>query len=243
MKKISFCITCKNRFHQISKTLGRNLKDNESLQKDVEFILVDFDSHDGLRDWVLTNFSEELASGYLKFFHTAELPSWDCSVAKNTSHYLATGTILVNLDCDNYTGKNGALFVLKQFSIYGPKLLLHQASGKPSDGSFGRIAVRRSYFLAVGGYNQSFNPMGYQDTDLIHRLIAHGLFYIIKTQSAYNQAIPNTKEESIKYSNSEKPYLQMDRENKLLSKKSIAEGNIIVNAGSIGITENIFQLI
>ena len=47
---LSFCITCKNRLHQISKTLPQNLKDNKN--KDIEFILVDFSSKDGLKEYV-----------------------------------------------------------------------------------------------------------------------------------------------------------------------------------------------
>ena len=34
--KISFCITCKNRFYQIKKTLPQNLEDNRRLQEIVE---------------------------------------------------------------------------------------------------------------------------------------------------------------------------------------------------------------
>lgn len=104
---LSFCITCKNRFHQISKTLRQNLDDNSLFSELVEFVLVDFGSTDGLRKWVICNFRDELESGYLKYYYTEELPFWHCSVAKDTSHLLASGEILVNLDCDNFTGPNG----------------------------------------------------------------------------------------------------------------------------------------
>ncbi len=54
--KISFCITCKNRLHQIRQTLPKNLEDNRRLQELVEFVLVDFGSTDGLRKWISDNF-------------------------------------------------------------------------------------------------------------------------------------------------------------------------------------------
>ena len=45
MIKVSFCVTCMNRFHQINKTLPQNLKDNIDHQNMIEFILVDFGSN------------------------------------------------------------------------------------------------------------------------------------------------------------------------------------------------------
>lgn len=111
----SFCITCKNRFHQISKTLRRNLDDNRLFKGLIEFILVDFGSTDGLYSWITNNFKHKMEEGYLKYYYTDELPYWHCSIAKNTSHLLAKNKILVNLDCDNYTGYNGGRFVIRQW--------------------------------------------------------------------------------------------------------------------------------
>src|ERR1700742_2651942 len=114
MKKLSFCITCKNRFHQIARTLPQNLSDNLSGKEDMEFVLVDFGSSDGLKEWVITNFKRELNSGYLKYFFTGSLEHWHASIAKNTAHYCSVGEIVVNLDCDNYTGAEGGAFVMDQ---------------------------------------------------------------------------------------------------------------------------------
>ena len=44
--KLSFCITHKNRFEHLQKTLFQNLKDNEEDRIDIEFILMDFDESD-----------------------------------------------------------------------------------------------------------------------------------------------------------------------------------------------------
>lgn len=243
MKQISFCITCKNRLHQISKTLLKNLDDNRSMSEFIEFVLVDFGSTDGLKDWIIANFSEDVKTGYLNFFYTKELPNFHASVAKNTSHKLAKGKIVVNLDCDNFTGIDGGLYILSQFSTYGTSIVLHQGSVDPTDGSFGRISMLKKYFLAIGGYDESFHPMAYQDKDLIHRSVEFGLFYTIKDDPKYNKAISNLKDESILYTNSSTPYFIMVRENRLLSLKNIREGNIIVNNGLPGIKKKIRKLI
>ena len=49
-----------------------------------------------------------------------------CSKCKNTSHRLGNNDILVNLDCDNFTGPNGGLFILTQFEKLPRKTLIHQ---------------------------------------------------------------------------------------------------------------------
>lgn len=132
--KISFCITCKNRLYQIKKTLPQNLEDNRRLQEIVEFVLVDFGSTDGLRKWISDNFKHEIRSGYLKYFYTEEMVYWHASIAKNTAHMLAQNDILVNLDCDNYTGSNGGWFVILQFIKNDGPMFLHQCSDDGFDG-------------------------------------------------------------------------------------------------------------
>lgn len=239
---LSFCITCKNRFHQIRQTLRKNLDDNRSMQDSIEFILVDFGSQDGLREWVITHFQNELNSGYLKFFYTEELPYWHFSIAKNTAHLLCRNDILVNLDCDNFTGVHGAQFVINQFMHYPYPMLLHQCSDDGYDGSFGRISIRRSDFVSAGGYDESFEPAGYQDMDLINRLGAMGILRIEEKNSLYNQAIRNSKEECINQVHSHyATWREMDRHNAALSKKNISSGCLVANNGTFGIRHNLFQ--
>lgn len=173
---LSFCITSLKRHEQIVQTLPRNLHDNELDRDIVDFVLVDFNQDDALHTFVLQQCADALSDGYLKYYRSRALPSWHASVAKNTAHALATGTVLVNLDGDNFTGPRGGRFVLQHF-FTGDKqngdakpLVLHQLSGDKGNGTFGRIACRRSDFWAVNGYDQSFAPMGAQDVDLMRRL-------------------------------------------------------------------------
>lgn len=51
MKKISFCITCMNRFKHLQETLERNIHDNY-LVDNVEFVVLDYNSEDGLDKWI-----------------------------------------------------------------------------------------------------------------------------------------------------------------------------------------------
>jgi len=240
MKQISFCTTCKNRFHQISKTLPANLEDNRRHKDRVEFVVVDFGSIDGLGEWLLANFRQELDDGYLRYYFTDKMVNWHASVAKNTAHYYACGEFLVNLDGDNFTGRNGGAYVINQFSKYGNKLLLHQYNGMPGQGTFGRIGMHRQFFHIIGGYDESFEPMGCQDVDLIRRLYEFGLTYRCFTHPKYLRSIPNTKQESIKYCGSSLPWVEMERRNERRSRANIYAGDLIVNHGSFGYRRDVF---
>lgn len=242
MKRIpslSFCITCMNRFDQLRNTIGRNLEDNRMFDFLVEFIIVDFGSTDGVKDWIYDNFLSDIKSGYLKYYFTDELKYWNASVAKNTSHLCANNDILVNLDCDNYTGHNGGKFVIKQFMQSNDEIVLHQRSLDPSDGSYGRISIKCDFFRQIGGYDESFEPMGHQDTDLINRAMAAGLRYVYveDVQNTYNKAILNSKVESVINTGSTLIWKEMQHRNAEKSEHNLSQGRIIANNHILGIKE------
>jgi len=240
---LSFCITCKNRFHQISQTLPQNLEDNKDAKDVIEFVLVDFGSTDGLQEWVAANFSNEIAEGYLTYCYTEELPSWHTSIAKNTSHLLANNAIVVNLDCDNFTGKDGGLFVIDRMLKYGwNKTILHQFGNDYADGSCGRIALSKYNFLMLGGYDERFEPAGYQDIDLLLRAQLMNLNCLHFPDKAYNRALVNTHEEEIAFVDSKLSWDEMEARNRQLSFKNITSGKIKANTEKehIGIIDNIY---
>ena len=243
--KLSFCITCKNRFSQISKTLPKNLEDNFMHKDSIEFVLVDFGSTDGLQQWIEENFIDYINSGYLKYYYTDELKYWHASIAKNTAHILAINDIVVNLDCDNFTGKNGGWFVIENMIKYGPgNIILHQFSNEFGDGSYGRIGMLKSNFLRVGGYDENFDPMGYQDTDIILRLRVLGCDCICLSDKEYNQTIPNSKELSMKNVDSKEKWQQMNLNNFKKSTQNITSGSLIANKNKthIGVVKNMYTL-
>ncbi len=178
----------------------------------------------------------ELVSGYLKYYYTDELPQWHMSIAKNTAHWWASGNILVNLDCDNYIGSQGGAYVMKAIEQHGYRCVIHQFSGTYGDGSCGRIVVQSKYFDMIGGYDESFDPMGHDDLDLINRLVKTGLQYVSLSDNRFNVAIPNSKEGI-----NSKSYSEMLRYNENISRRNLLEGRLIANAGKFGIRKNIFD--
>jgi glycosyltransferase involved in cell wall biosynthesis len=239
---LSFCITCKNRIHQIKQTLKKNLDDNISYKDIIEFVLVDFGSTDGLKEWILSNFQQELLSGYLRYLYTDELPFWHASIAKNTAHAHARNNILVNLDCDNYTGEMGGYLVIQTFVKHNFNIVFHQFSGTFGDGSFGRISMLKNHFHEAGGYDEALEPMAYEDNDLILRLRKLNLTYIGNPDPNYNLAIKNDRSESIRYTKGTHSWREMLRMNEIKSKTNISRGKIIANDRNYGIRENIVDV-
>ena len=231
---LSFCITCLNRLYQIKQTLRQNLDDNETFKDLIEFILVDFGSADGLSEWVGENFKTEIEEGYLNYFYTEELKGWHSSVAKNTAHLLANNQIVVNLDCDNFTGAYGGLFVIDAMIKYGWENAVLHYSG---DGSSGRIALSKTNFLKLGGYDESFEPVGYQDMDLCLRAQKMGLHYVNIQDKRYSRALLRAKNTS-----SKRPWEEMYEHNRQLSMQNIASGKLKVNADKeqIGVVDNLY---
>lgn len=189
---ISFCTPCANRAHQLKQTFRANAS-LVAAHADVEWIILDYSSRDDLGAFL----AEELPGASRRVIHARQLTErpWHASVAKNTAHRIGRGGFLLNLDCDNFIGD--AIEVVRQYTAQGCRLL-HLWSGLHQDGTYGRIGMRREIFHALGGYDESFYPMGYQDRDLLDRASAWGA-PIVHVPCATGLAIPNTKEESTRH--------------------------------------------
>ena len=68
---ISFCISCRGRLHHLRRTLPQNIADNRDYPN-LEFILLDYNSTDGLGEWVKHELSEEIANGQLNYYFTSQ---------------------------------------------------------------------------------------------------------------------------------------------------------------------------
>lgn len=235
LKKISFCTGVKNRLSQLKKTLFENLESNLENSKDIEFILVDFDSNDGCSEWVIENCQNYLSSGFLKFFKIINFPYWHASICKNTCHLLGEGEVLVNLDCDNFTGIRGGDKLINIFKNQDIKLVHQWCRKEWFSGNYGRIGVRRGLFDKLGGYDESLHNMAYQDTDLIERsklIFQEGVFNF--PHPNYNEAIKNEKEESIKNIPQElkdRGFDWLHNQNKSTSEENISKYKSTANEG------------
>jgi len=168
----SFCTTCMGRKHHIEKTLPVNLA--VACKHQAQIVLLDYNSNDNLAQYVKNEFSQYIESRHLLFARTTEPTRFKMSHAKNITHLLASGDILLNVDADNYIDSNYMQWLKKAFAL-GKNVFVHAGEAKNISG---RIAVRKKHFLAVNGYAEDFdrsNGWGFDDTCFIRRLELLGL--------------------------------------------------------------------
>ena len=224
-KLISYCTTCCNRLWQIALTLPNNLK---RLNDDEELILLNYGSNDNLKRYIENS---KICQKYIKnkkliYAETLEEKKFHSSKAKNIAHRLGTGKFLVNLDADN-TNKEMKKIILKHKN---KKCLIYFAVEYAWD-TYGRIGIEKNSFYNLGGYDESFMPMGFQDIDLILRSNNYGIKYI--SEPIYTKNISNTREEKMKNTISNN-WEECDKINREISNKNIKNKKFVANLNGWG---------
>ena len=189
--QISFCTTCCNRATYLQEVFAKNAQIING-DPTLEWIIVNYGSSDGLDTFMMTQLKR--TSARIIYARDANPKAWHMSAAKNLAHRLGGGRILVNLDCDNFIAD--AVERVKTVFSHGCDVY-HMWSGTFGDGSCGRIAVRNQVFYHLGGYDEAFYPMCYEDIDFLRR--AHACNFSVRRAASSNQryAISNTRAQSI----------------------------------------------
>ncbi len=210
--KISYCTTCKGRLHHLKQTLPANMA-AERNNPNVEFVVLDYGSEDGLADWIKQNFQAEMDSGRLRYARY-ETPYFKMAHAKNMAHRLATGDVLCNVDADNFIAKDFSKWLT---SVYEKRLdtivttvprsisngLISVVKRKAlgfgrSLGLTGRIAISKQSFRELGGYDESFTGWGGEDTNLSLRARDRGMGYSGIPTKYWGAVIPHEDQERVK---------------------------------------------
>ena len=231
--KISYCITCHNRTWQLKQTLAHNIL---GLQEDEQIVLVNYSSNDGLDEFIKTNHIKSIVDNKLKYIYVCDQNYYNCSIAKNIAHYFADSDYVINLDGDNFIDefrKNIDYAIIN----FKNNFILHLAvlekdfydshkQLKGYEGSFGRICCHKEDFISLGGYNESFLPIAYQDSDLLLRAIAKKMSYInmpIKTK-----CLKNNKSITYKTKNNHQyTWADCKKINQLISNYNISNNRLI----------------
>jgi glycosyltransferase involved in cell wall biosynthesis len=160
-----------NRLFHLKQTIIENIK-QASTYSEVEFVLLDYNSQDGLETWVKENLSEYIKSGIVKFYQTKEPKYWCAAHAKNIAHKMATGDILVNIDSDIRIPEGFCEYIKDLFSS-GQRLVMSFESSDPYgyDGCAGIVGAKREDFYSVNGYDESISlGWGYDDMNYQFRV-------------------------------------------------------------------------
>lgn len=195
--KICFCTVVKNRLHHLKETIIKNIQFNSDYEE-LQFLVLDYNSEDGLQDWMMSNMSKYIGSGKLIFFRTNEPAFFHRSHSRNMAMRLADCEIVCNVDADNFTGPSFAKYINDCFQVdKNIFICAHSlATNNPAD-VLGRVCVRKSDFLTVGGYDESMESYGFEDYDIINRLGLLGLKKMVIEEPAFLNAIRHSDYERI----------------------------------------------
>jgi len=175
---VSFCITCKDRVSHLQETLPRNLAWHAD-DPDVEFVILNYNSSDHLHDWVRDMFGQLRRDGRVVYFLNSGPSAFHASHAKNQAFRLARGSILCNLDADNFTGANFAGYLRRELQtldfLSGGVIEDDRIVATNVRGVEGRNVVPRESFWALGGFDEDFDSWGYEDSNLSERMMLLGL--------------------------------------------------------------------
>jgi hypothetical protein len=232
--RISFCTACMNRCYQLKETLPRNL---ELIAEwpDVEIVVLNYNSSDGMHDWMTSNYGHNPSRfPQLTYARQRSALRFHAPRAKNLAHKIASGDVLVNLDADNFIGRS--VEILRERFLSSEADVVHLWSGIWGDGTYGRIALRRTAFYELGGYDEAFFPVGHQDCDLLMRASARGL-RTVHAPAGPPGALPNTKADTTKHCRIGISYDQMQMANYQMSQENLKRGRLRANPYGWGQSE------
>ena len=219
-----------NRVEDLKITLPYNIAANADYPN-LEFVLLDYNSSDGLVAWIKRRMMKHIESGKLIYYRLDGPKYYDMSPARNIVLKLATGDIVNNLDADNFTSdgkphdKSWATW-LNDFAQVVPRKTVFVKS-KQLGILHGRIGFWRDEFInTLGGYDEDLTGYGHDDQNITERALALG-FQLCKWGGTYFYRI-QTRDK--KDDNLERPWDETRQENKALTKVKLARGEFKANA-------------
>lgn len=195
--KISFCTVCMNRLYHLVKTLPKNIEDNKDYGN-VEFVVLDYNSQDGMQAWVRENMAAYIESGLVLYVRVDDMPFFHMSHSKNVAAKCATGDVICNVDADNFIGKGFAAYINEAFSSETDIVLTPERTAAGRD-VMGRICLRKKDFMEIGGYHENLLHYSYEDDLFLNKARENGLKIKYIRNEEYLGAIPHSNYDRLKH--------------------------------------------
>lgn len=160
-----------DRLEDLRRTLPKNIQDNANYRH-AQFLLLDYNSQDGLGDWVRSEMGSYLDSGRLVYYRT-EQPQYFCpNHSRNVSFRLAKG-LVVNVDADNYMHP-GFLYQINRCAVTDRGLLIVSEEFLPLDAKSvklkGRFAMYQQDIEWLKGFDEQLDQgYGFDDLNFLFR--------------------------------------------------------------------------
>jgi len=230
------------RLHHLSETLPKNINWNSDYPN-LEFVILDYNSSDGLAEWMKRYMLRFIDSGQVVYYKYYDSDYFRYSHSRNILIRLSCGDIICNMDADNYTGKGFAKYLVQKLiktdfltgAIINSDRIYPPRFDSITMGCFGRIAIKRDILLKIGGYNEAIEHWGYEDRDLYLRLRSLG--YLSETlDPRFLFSIPHGDQERGYGSDNRalKIGTTHHKSNETKSLENIKNGRYILNDGMMG---------
>ena len=207
------------------RTLPANLEDNAAYGA-LEFVLLDYNSPDGLGRIVQDSWMPWIESGRLTYARTTEPQWYSMSHSRNVAFRLARGEIVCNVDADNWTGAGFAAELNRLANLHPERAVFTKGRRLLR----GRIAFfKQEWEDLLGGYDEELLGYGHDDRDLVARAEAlsfHAAYfggqYVSRLRTPAAERVANMHDKSWKRS---------EDTNRRLSETKIQAGILKANAG------------
>jgi glycosyltransferase involved in cell wall biosynthesis len=222
---ISLCTTCMGRLSDLIQTLPQNLEDSASYPR-VEFLLLDYNSRDGLEDWVRQNLGSQIESGRVTYARTCDPQWYSMSHSRNLAFRLARSEIVCNVDADNWIGA-GFLEKVNELANEQPSRAIFIKGKQLLRGRLGFF--KDEWEKLLGGYDEDLEGYGHDDRDLVvraqklgFRMKFFGGKYVTRLKTSGSNKVMNMRV---------KDWRRTEKLNKELSEAKINRGLLMANAG------------
>lgn len=231
-KSISICTTCMNRLHDLEYTLPKNIQDNRGY-RNLEFVLLDYNSSDGLGDWVKSNMMRHINSGRLVYYRTEHSEFFHPNHSRNVSFKLAKNDLIANVDSDNFTHKDFAKRLNQCASVADDSIIILPDNFLLPDTNRcklkGRFALYKKDIERMNGFDEDLDDgFGNDDLNFVFRAFIYN-FKLIRYESKYTEGRLETKNsERVKFTVN-KNYEEGREHNYEIMLEKICRGQLDVN--------------
>lgn len=167
--KISLCTVVMDRLDQLKETIFKNIEYCNGYPN-FEIILLNYNSRDGMDEWVKESLSDYISDGIITHYHTTEPEYFDNSHSRNVAFKLASGDLVTAIDADMFVGEDFLTYLNKIANQLPEKAVFIR--GKTA--IRGRIAFYKNEFMELGGFCEDFVGYNPWDRDIFHRAVVSG---------------------------------------------------------------------
>ncbi|MEQ8789849.1 MAG: glycosyltransferase [Pirellulaceae bacterium] len=234
--RVSLCTTCMGRLADLSRTLPTNIELNRDYGN-VEFVVLDYNSSDGLEDWMRSEMRQHIESGLVSYYRTDEPQFYSMTHSRNLAFKVASGEIVCNVDADNLTLNVDLPQQQRPKASFAETLNL-LANQCPERAFFakgrqlmrGRLGFFKWEFIhLLGGYDEQLVGYGHDDHDLRNRAWALG-FTMVRFSRDHMWRFKTggaKKNENMQHPS----WKATETRNKALSEQNLAAGRYQANVG------------